>query len=409
MAYWLFEDALYPQFLPLVYFRPIWELWVGGTPLGRKWEGIVPIEGYWARQYLHQTVIETPFPETAVLTNPDNIFINARLWPDAELKNPLEGLAPGEALVCQGELAAFRGHAVFAEGEQNGLVHAPMVLQAAKQQLSIEGEMLHFSWDLIDRNGTAIQQDFERRFSEGFVDGEVHPSATLIEPHRIVIEERATVGAQVVIDASEGHVWIARGATIMHNSVIVGPAYIGPGSTIKIGAKIHENTSLGPVCKIGGEVEGSIVQGYSNKQHDGFLGHAFLGSWVNLGADTNNSDLKNNYGEITVFLNGEPVRTGKRFLGLIMGDHSKTAINTMFNTGTIVGVNCNIFGAEMPPKFVPSFSWGNGVGGFQEYRLDKAMEVARIVMGRRNVPFTEKTTELFRVVFELSQKLEKRS
>ncbi|MFQ5584711.1 MAG: hypothetical protein ACE5GL_09785, partial [Calditrichia bacterium] len=210
----------------------------------------------------------------------------------------------------------------------------------------------------------------------------------------------------VVIDAENGPVWIDEDAVIMANAVLEGPIYIGKKSRIKIGAKLYENTTIGPVCKIGGEVEGSIIQGYSNKQHDGFLGHAYLGSWVNLGADTNNSDLKNNYGMIRVLLNGKPVNSGKRFLGLMMGDHSKTAINTMFNTGTIVGVNCNIFGAGMPPKFVPSFSWG-GAEGIADFILDKAMHIAKNVMARRNVEFTHRDEQLFKEVRRYSSKIEK--
>ncbi len=408
MVFCLFEDTQYVQFLPLVYFRPIWDLWVGATPLKAKWENYITIDHYWAREYLHHTVINAPQPEAPSVQNDNFIFINARFWPVAEVATVLASLEPGEALLCQNQLAAFRGYPQFAHCLHEGIIDSDRILTAAKKHTPYSGEVLSYSWELIDRNGAAILQDFAQRFSEGFINGKVHPTATLLEPHAIVVEEGAAVGAQVVIDASDGPVWIARGVKIMHHSVIIGPAYIGAGSTIKIGAKIYENTSLGPVCKVGGEVEGSILQGYSNKQHDGFLGHAYLGSWINLGADTNNSDLKNNYGEITVYLNGNPIHTGKRFLGLIMGDHSKTAINTMFNTGTIVGVNCNIFGAEMPPKFVPSFSWGNGAGGFHTYRLDKAMAVARVVMERRNVPFTEKTAHLFQYVFDLSQKVEKR-
>ena len=205
-----------------------------------------------------------------------------------------------------------------------------------------------------------------------------------------------------------GPVWIDDGVTVMANAVLEGPLYIGKDSKIKIAAKIYENTTIGPLCKIGGEVEGSIIQGYSNKQHDGFLGHAYLGSWVNLGADTNNSDLKNNYGMIQALLNGEKVDTGSQFVGLMMGDHSKSGINVMFNTGTIVGTNCNIFGAEMPPKFVPSFSWG-GAAGFAEYQFEKAINVAKTVMSRRKVEFTKNDRHLFENVHQLAEKLEKGS
>ena len=169
----------------------------------------------------------------------------------------------------------------------------------------------------------------------------------------------------------------------------------------------YENTTIGPWCKIGGELEESIVQGYSNKQHDGFLGHAYLGSWVNLGADTNNSDLKNNYGIITALVNGEPVSTGSQFVGLMMGDHSKSAINMMFNTGTIVGVNSNIFCAGMPPKFVPSFSWGGDTK--TAYGFEKAVEVAAAVMKRRKIVFSDADMAIFKAVWQKAKTLERGS
>ncbi|HQV31343.1 MAG TPA: hypothetical protein PKV71_05675, partial [Calditrichia bacterium] len=166
-----------------------------------------------------------------------------------------------------------------------------------------------------------------------------------------------------------------------------------------------ENTTIGPVCKVGGEVEGCIIHGYSNKQHDGFLGHAYLGEWVNLGADTNNSDLKNNYGNVTVQLNGHSIDTRERFVGLMMGDHSKTGINCMLNTGTIVGGSCNIYGAGLPPKFVPSFSWGSAEG-LSRYNFEKAKALAATVMGRRKVDFDAYQEQLFEGARELAREVE---
>jgi UDP-N-acetylglucosamine diphosphorylase/glucosamine-1-phosphate N-acetyltransferase len=261
-------------------------------------------------------------------------------------------------------------------------------------------------WDIIDWNGEYLVNDLQMLDKGGQINGIVSPGVHLIEKESIFISKTAQLKPGVVVDASEGPVWIEEGVTVMPNATLEGPIYIGKNSLIKVGAKLYGNTTIGPVCKIGGEVEGCIVQGYSNKQHDGFLGHSYLGSWANLGADTNNSDLKNNYGKIQVLLNGRLMDTGKQFLGLIMGDHSKTAINTMFNTGTIVGVNCNIFGAGMPPRFVPSFSWG-GADKLVEYRLDKIIEVAKIVMGRRKITFTDKDEQLFLEVKKLAKQVEK--
>jgi UDP-N-acetylglucosamine diphosphorylase/glucosamine-1-phosphate N-acetyltransferase len=193
----------------------------------------------------------------------------------------------------------------------------------------------------------------------------------------------------------------------MSQSVIQGPAYIGKNSIVKIGAKIYHETTVGEVCKVGGEIENAIFQSYSNKQHDGFLGHAYLGRWVNLGAATNNSDLKNNYAKISVKHNGRVVDTGLQFLGLIMGDHSKTAIGTLFNTGTIVGVSSNIFGAGFQPRAIPSFAWG-GSEFIKEYKLEKALEVAEIVMSRRNKKLTDAMKTLFSDVFKFTEHERKR-
>ena len=206
----------------------------------------------------------------------------------------------------------------------------------------------------------------------------------------------------MVLDATNGPILIDRDAVVMPHTAIEGPTYIGPGSKIKMGTKIYEGTSIGPVCKIGGEVDNSIVLGYSNKQHDGFLGHAYIGEWINLGAGTSNSDLKNNYSSVKVYLHGEEIDTGHIFIGLMMGDHSKTAINTTLNTGTVVGVSANLFGEGFPPKYVPSFAWG-GAKGLTEYKLDKAIATARKVMARRDKELTTSYERMLRHIFDLTR------
>jgi UDP-N-acetylglucosamine diphosphorylase/glucosamine-1-phosphate N-acetyltransferase len=189
---------------------------------------------------------------------------------------------------------------------------------------------------------------------------------------------------------------------VMPNAVITGPAFIGDYSIIKAGAKIYSGTSIGTRCKVGGEVEASIIQSYSNKQHDGYLGHSYIGSWVNIGADTNTSDLKNTYGNVNVYVNGESVNTGLQFVGLTMGDHAKTGINVMFDTGTVVGISSNVYGAALPPKFVPSFSWGEG-RSLTVYELDKAVETARRMMMRRDVDISPAYERLMRKLFDVTR------
>ena len=224
-----------------------------------------------------------------------------------------------------------------------------------------------------------------------------------VEINRIdFIGKNVEIKPGVVLDASTGPIFIEKNVTIFPNAVIQGPFYIGQSSKIKSSATIYPNVSIGNVCKVGGEVEDTIIHSYTNKQHSGFLGHSYLGSWINLGADTNNSDLQNNYGSIKVQINGRHIDSGKQFVGLMMGDHSKTAINTMFNTGTVVGFSSNVFGAGFPPKYIPSFGWG-GSESMKEYKLVKALETAKAVFVRRNRNFSAEDENLFEYIFNLTK------
>lgn len=231
--------------------------------------------------------------------------------------------------------------------------------------------------------------------------GKVYYGAYLLNQPNIFIGEGSAIKSGVVIDAEDGPVYIGKNVKIMPNSVIVGPCFIGDNSIIKIGAKIYQNTSIGDYCKAGGEIEGSIIHSYANKQHDGFLGHSYISPWCNLGADTNTSDLKNNYSNVKVNLNGNEIDTGLMFVGLIMGDHSKTSINTMLNSGTVCGVSSNIFGSGFPQKNIPSFAWG-GSESLVEYNFEKAIEVAKAVTKRRNIEFTSADEKLLKHVFEIT-------
>jgi len=248
-----------------------------------------------------------------------------------------------------------------------------------------------------------ISKDFLRlKKKSDNIKGKIYEGAIILNKDNVIIEEGAEIKPGVVLDAEEGPIYIGKNAKIMPNATIIGPAYIGDNTSIKIGAKIYENTSIGEYCKIGGEVEGSVIHSYSNKQHDGFLGHSYIMQWVNLGADTNNSDLKNNYGSVKVYINDKLIDSGSMFVGLFMGDHSKSSINTMFNTGSVIGVSCNIFGEGFPPKYVPSFCWG-GKDTFTTYDIEKAIDVAKRVMKRRYKDFTEIEENLFRTTFLITQ------
>ena len=239
-------------------------------------------------------------------------------------------------------------------------------------------------WDIIHSNSAAIQADAELwANTHKKIGNPSFPNCAIVNPENLFVHPSIRIDSGVVLDCSEGPIIIEEGVRIMPHATIIGPAFIGKHSLVKIGAKIYGGTSIGPVSKVGGEIENSIIQGFSNKQHDGYLGHSYLGLWVNLGAGTNTSDLKNDYAPVRVTIEGEEFNTNSLFVGLLMGDHSKSAIGTQFNTGTAVGVSCNIFGEGFPPKWIPSFSWV-GTKGIESYRYEKAIEVAKIVMRRRD-------------------------
>jgi len=275
-------------------------------------------------------------------------------------------------------------------------------LAQAKQMVKVEeveANLLEYPWDLVRLNGEAIKADFRLTRKSG-IEGEVAEGAYLIKPDQIYLAEGAEVQPGVVLNAEEGPIYIEEEVEVRPPTVIDGPSYIGKG-TIVDGAKIREGCSIGPVCRIAGEIEESIFYAYTNKHHDGFIGHAYVGEWVNLGALTTNSDLKNTYGTMKVPLQGKLIDTGDIKVGSFIGDHTKTGIGTLLSTGCVIGVACNIFGGGMTPKFIPSFSWG-GEKGFVENKLDKVIEVARLVMERRGVKQTEADRDLLKRVYELT-------
>ena len=403
----LFEDHDFQNLLPLLYFRPVWELRCGMFTIEERIQNNLKGEySYLSREYLQKYYLDESKNFLNILGDTSTLFVNGRWLFTSEYVNNLNELSENEALVYENIVLAFRSKkSNLQEYLVDGLPDSQKILRSMKK-IESKVRLVQYLWDLIDWNGQFLIDDFQMLGKGGKIKGMISQGVYFVKEENIFISPTAHIKPGVVLDASEGPVWIDEGAKVMPNATLEGPIYIGKNSLIKIGAKLYENTTIGPVCKIGGEVEGCIVQGYSNKQHDGFLGHAYLGSWVNIGADTNNSDLKNNYGKIQVLLNGRMMNTDKQFLGLMMGDHSKTGINTMFNTGTIIGVNCNLFGAGVPPKFIPSFSWG-GADELTEYKLDKAMKVAKLVMERRKIQFTDKDEKLFQEVKNLANQVEK--
>ncbi|MCC7437272.1 MAG: hypothetical protein IT211_02120 [Armatimonadetes bacterium] len=395
----LFEDQHVGNLYPLSLTHHPAQLLVGTKPLCQRvgaipnmaaitWMGREPIERVLQS---HGHAIHQPESTT------DTLYLNARLRWHSNLLNhlPLNSQPdsqPGGWILTDGtHLLAARASAIPAH----------LLVSSTPDQWEGLGltiiktdtlKLYSYLWELVEDNARMLMEDAAGLASSTLPD---MAGAHVVNPANIIVGEGCSIQPGVVLDASGGAIVFGNNVKVMANAVVVGPCFIGDNSTIKIGAKIYEKTSIGSWCKIGGEVEGSIILGFSNKQHDGFLGHSYLGEWVNLGADTNTSDLKNNYGQVRVTFPWGGVNSGTMFLGSLIGDHSKTGINTMLNTGTVIGVGANIFGGGFPPKFISSFAWG-GSGGSEEYDRNKAIQTARTVMLRRNVAMTDAEEELLR-------------
>lgn len=405
----IFEDINYSNFEPLVYSRPVYDLLCGADTLKAKILNNYPNVkvSLHCRTYLEETVSrDNPSCLVNKIEDSECLFINGRIITSNNISELLP-LSSSEDKVFVNEdtvVAAYlsgenlkRKSAniknLFSVSDFDGLPIKILDLKCA-----------NYLWDLIYQNGEQINLDFNnllKEKKENFVNT-LDPNISLINGNNIHISKNVIVKPGVVIDASNGPVIIDENVFIYPNAFIEGPCYIGASSRIKSGAVIYGNTSIGKTCKIGGEVEQSIFMDYSSKQHSGFIGHSYIGSYVNLGADTNSSNLKNNYSKIIIKHGAKEINTGAQFLGLMMGDHSKSAINTMFNTGTIVGFSCNIFSSGFPDKYIPSFTWG-GDDLSKVYDIRKALETAKIVTGRKNIDFNEADEKLFNLIFELTK------
>lgn len=397
----IFEDDKYNNFYPLSLSRPVYQLRCGIYTLAEKIRLSYPKAQYFyhCRQYL-QSLLKKQGLKVITSTRllKSCLFINGRLIADPKLLNKLTRTKTDTIYYNNNELLA-----VYLSGENLKLVNLnkdSLILEKNKlKKVKIKAQLMTYIWDFVHYNTKEITNDAKYKHQLGTIKGKVYPGANLIEKNNIYLGKGSKIKPGAVIDAENGPVIIENNTEVMPNAVLIGPVYIGPNSKIKIGAKIYEGTSIGQFSKVGGEIEASIIHEYSNKQHEGFLGHAYIGSWCNLGADTNNSDLKNNYSSVVIVLNGKKIDTGSTFIGLFMGDYSKTGINTMFNTGTIAGFCSNVFGSGYLPKFIPSFSWFDAQKGNQTYKIEKAMSVAKKVMARRNTKFSNIDKNLFNHIF----------
>jgi UDP-N-acetylglucosamine diphosphorylase/glucosamine-1-phosphate N-acetyltransferase len=411
----IFEDEFATRLLPLVYLRPVYDLRCGVFTLRGKIQSHFPEHPLvlHCRISLEEVVKErNPHIGVNEFADADYLFINGRVLPDANLIKHIRA--------ARSEMVFLKGVVVVAARVERDRIEAIRDSLSVRQEpggellsvehfdgiprVEIDAAMISYPWDLFHKNGEEIIRDFHslaRKQRVQAIKGRLYAGVHLIGKKNIRIGKGSVVKSGAVLDAEEGPILIGENVTVLPQATIIGPAYIGERSLVKVGAQIYGGTSVGPVCKVGGEIEGSIVHAYSNKQHAGFLGHSYLAEWVNLGADTNNSDLKNNYGNVKVDLGFQILDSKSQFVGLMMGDHSKSGINTMFNTGSVVGVGCNIFGSDFPPKYVPSFSWG-GSESLETYDIDRAVDVARRVMTRRNVQLSRVEEKLLRFVYDQS-------
>ena len=374
------------DFYPLSLTRPIAEFRLGVLTIKEKWGSYFDSVSTFSNDYLAEKFNTKKNKE-------DNIWINSQLLPSKDIVTEIKSLRVGEVLKKESIILAFR-NSEFSSDELNNV------------ESNSDFSFLSSITDIFSLNGEEIIADIALMNLQNNMKSlnEITDSNIKSGKFPVYVEEGATI-ENCYINTSEGPVYIGKNAHIMQGSMLRGPFAICENSVVKMGAKIYGGTTIGPFCKVGGEINNSVFFGYSSKAHDGFLGNSVIGQWCNLGADTNNSNLKNNYDHVKIWNYGSEsfLQTGLQFCGLIMGDHSKCGINTMFNTGTVVGVGANIFGSGFPRNFIPSFSWG-GSSGFIIHKLEKFFSTAEKVMKRRSILFTDIDKQVLLEVYNMTKR-----
>lgn len=384
----LFDDpAIRGSLLPFTFTRPVASIRIGILEIAEKWA----MHTGKSTSFLTQDYLQQKFARAKGTA----LAINGAWLPDENSMKALSALGKSEALYSGKTLLA----AYIGETEKN--------LDKAKELVHVvldhEPVLLLKTWNIFQFNGTEIKKDFELitkgRHSEPLND----PYTKVYNPENIFIEKGATIKA-AILNAENGPIYIGKDTEIQEGAIIRGPFALCDHSTINMGAKLRGDTTVGPHCKVGGEVSNAVFFGYSNKGHEGFLGNSVIGEWCNLGADTNTSNLKNNYAQVKLwdYTKGGFANTGLQFCGLMMGDHSKCGINTMFNTGTVIGVGANVFGDGFPRNFIPSFAWG-GASGFSTFQFPKFEETVKAVMGRRKLEYTAEDKSVLQTIFDQSK------
>ncbi|MGV8814313.1 MAG: GlmU family protein [Gelidibacter sp.] len=387
MNYILFDGPFRDNLLPFTYTRPVADIRIGILTIREKWE-------------MHlgsttTTVTEDYLSDKYPMVEMDeNVMINASYLPNDELVALVSDLKENQAIFKDEDVIAF-----FTKDAQEDIdFNAFDAIEYDGQVIKVE-----HTWDIFSKNGEAIQEDFDL-VTRGRISQPISSTNNVLGAHNVFLEEGASMEF-ATLNADLGPIYIGKDSVIMEGALIRGPFAICEHSAVKMGAKVYGPTTVGPYCTIGGEVKNAVLFAHSNKGHEGYLGNAVIGEWCNMGADTNCSNLKNNYAEVRIwdYTTESFARTGLQFCGIMMGDHSKCGINTMFNTATVVGVSANIFGSGFPRTFIPSFSWG-GAAGLTTYLTKKAFEVAEVVMARRQLELTDVDKAILEHVFELSKK-----
>lgn len=381
MNYILF-DASRNSLLPLTYTRPVCDIRIGVLTIREKWEKYLGEK----TSTITEDYLSAKYPTEQ---SEEMMLINGSICPTPKLLKAIRGLKVGQALVCQGNVVAmYKTKAQFLSEEDS------------TQEIEVEYDFIKINntWDIFVLNDKALREDFEL-LTQNRKSAPLSSTNRVVGEQNIFVEEGAVVEF-AILNAKEGPIYIGKDAEVMEGSIVRGPFAMCEHSVLKMASKIYGATTLGPYVKVGGEVSNVVIFGYSNKAHDGFIGNSVIGEWCNIGADTNASNLKNTYEEVRVWSieKNTFVPTGQTFFGTIMGDHSKCGINTMFNTGTVIGVSSNIYGHGYQRNYIPSFAWG-GTTGLKSYDMEKAIEVAEKMYQRRNVVMSQQDKEILRNVY----------
>ena len=392
MNYILFDESIVrTNLLPLTFTRPVADIRVGILTIREKWEKRLKA----TTSSLTDSYLSGKFP---IVKMAENVLINGSICPNDEIIEAIKQLKPNQTVVYKDTIIAL--HVTAEELDNLGDAASEGIEEIQIMEAPVK---INHTWEIFSKNEVSLIDDFNL-LTKGRKSHKLSDTNKVLGAENIFVEKGAKVEC-AILNGTTGPIYIGKDTEIMEGAAIRGPFALCEGAQVKMAAKIYGPTTVGPYCRVGGEINNSVLFGFSNKAHDGFLGHSVIGEWCNLGADTNTSNLKNTYDHVRIWSYGKQtfINTHLQFCGLIMGDHSKCAINTMFNTGTVVGVSANVFGSGFQRNFVPSFTWG-GTAGHTNYSIKKAMEVAEIVFKRRRRTFDEVERDLLTSVYTITLK-----